>query len=169
MFYALVHYPKVNTLRINEFRKLYDPQIKFIGPHITLMFPVPESIGEDNIVNHLAGVLSNWEPFPIRLQGLLKSSDNYLYLLVQEGSGNIVDLHHEIYTGLLAHYQKEDVPFVPHLTLGFFGENVDKYPKALEEAKRLNLDFRSLLDKVHLVKINDDRSQIVWSKEFLLG
>lgn len=106
MFYALVHYPNINTLRINELRKLYDPQIKFIGPHITLMFPVPESIGEENIVNHLDNVLSNRDPFRIRLHGLLKSSDNYLYLLVHEGSANIVALHHEIYTGLLADYQK---------------------------------------------------------------
>ncbi|HVG19109.1 MAG TPA: 2'-5' RNA ligase family protein [Blastocatellia bacterium] len=169
MIYALVHYPNAGARRINAFRKKYDPQVELIEPHITLMFPVPESIGEDKLVHHLHSVLSGRQPFPIHLRGLHKSPDDCLFLLVQEGKTEIIDLHRKIYTELLADYRKEDAPFIPHVTLGVFAENLNVYDEALEEAKRLDLDYRCMLDKLHLVKANDERTQIVWSKEFSLS
>ncbi len=168
MFYALVHYPNVDTQPINLLRKRYDPQVDLIEPHITLMFPVPESIGENNLVSHLHSVLDGWQPFPIHLQGLQKSWDDYLFLMVEEGNAAIIGLQSEIYTGVLADYRKEDRPYVPHLTLGAFAKNANEYAEALEEARRLDLDYRCVLDKVHLVKVNDERTQIVCSKEFSL-
>ena len=168
MVYALVHYPSIDTRRIQLLRKKYDPQADFIGPHLTLMFPVRESVGEDNLARHLRGVLGGRRPFPIRLQGFQKSWDGYLFLMVREGGADMTDLHGEIYTGLLADYRKEGVPFVPHLTLGAFAGGENESAAALEEAERLDLDYRCVLDKVHLVKINDERTRIVWSKEFSL-
>jgi hypothetical protein len=38
MFYAVVHYPNIDTYLINQFRKMYDPQCHLIEPHITLVF-----------------------------------------------------------------------------------------------------------------------------------
>jgi 2'-5' RNA ligase len=168
MIYALVHYPSIDTRRIQLLRKKYDPQFDLIGPHLTLMFPVPESVGEDNLVLHLSSVLSDRRPFPVHLRGFQKSWDGYLFLMVQEGGADMTGLHGKIYTGVLADYGKEDAPFVPHLTLGAFAGNEHEYAVALEEAKRLDLDYRCVLDKVHLVKINDERTRIVWSKEFSL-
>jgi 2'-5' RNA ligase len=134
------------------------------------MFPVPESIGEHNLVHHLVSVLSGRQPFPIHLQGFQKSWDDYLFLMVQEGSADIIDLHRKIHTGVLADYRKEAIPFVPHLTLGVFAKNANEYAKAVEEARRLDLDYRCVLDQAHLVKVNDDGTQIVWSRVFsLLG
>jgi 2'-5' RNA ligase len=168
MLYALVNYPNLDNRRVDQFRKRHDPQVDLIEPHITLMFPVPESIGEDNLVNHIERVLRDRQPFPIHLQGLQKSWDDYLFLMVQEGKADIAGLHSEIYTGVLTDCRKPDLPYVPHLTLGEFAKKANEYPEALEEAKRLDLDYRCVLDKVHLLKINDDMTQIVWSKEFSL-
>jgi 2'-5' RNA ligase len=169
MIYALVHYPSIDTRRIQLLRKKYDPQFELTGPHLTLMFPVPESAGEDHLVRHLRGVLSGVGPFPIHLQGFQKSWDGYLFLMVQEGGAEMTSLHDEIYAGPLADYRKEDAPFVPHLTLGAFAGNKSGYAAALEEAKRLDLDYRCVLDKLHLLKLNDERTRIVWSIEFSLS
>jgi 2'-5' RNA ligase len=166
MIYALVYYPNIDTQKINQFRKKYDPQIDLIQPHITLMFPVPESIGKSFLINHIENVLSDWKPFPIHLQGIQKSWDDYLFLMIQDGSANIIGLHSKIYTGGLVDYLKKDLPFVPHLTLGMLTENIDKHPEVVEEAKRLDLDYHCVLDKLNLIKVNDDRSQIIWNKEF---
>jgi 2'-5' RNA ligase len=168
MIYALIHYPSINTRRIQLLRKKYDPQAGLIGPHLTLMFPVPDSVGEDRLVRHLHDVLRGVGPFPIHLRGFQKSWDGYLFLMVQEGGADMTALHGRIYTGPLADYRKQDVPFVPHLTLGAFADNEHGYAAALEEAKRLDLDYRSVLDKLHLVKVNDERTRVVWSKEFSL-
>ena len=169
MAYALVHYPSIDVRRIQLLRKKYDPQAELIGPHLTLMFPVPEAVGEDNLVRHLHGVLCSFRPFPIRLRGFQKSWDGYLFLLVQEGCAEMTALHGRIYTGPLAEYREEGVPFIPHLTLGAFGDDEERYAAALEEAERLDLDYRSVLDRLHLVKVTDERTRILWSKEFSLS
>jgi 2'-5' RNA ligase len=146
----------------------YDPQFELIEPHITLMFPVSESIGKAKLVHHLEGVLSRWQPFPVHLQGLQISADDHLFLLIQEGHVNIDRLHDEIYTGLLTEYRRRDVLFVPHLTLGVLNKDSDKRNRVLQEANCLGIDHFCTLDKLHLVQVNDDRSKIVWSKEFAL-
>jgi 2'-5' RNA ligase len=95
------------------------------------------------------------------------TSDNSLFLLVQEGNSEIIRLHDELYTGVLAEFHRDDLPFVPHITLGSFGEE-EHCRHALHEAEQLGFEYMSLLDRVHLVKVNAERSQIIWSKEFLL-
>ena len=168
MIFAVVHYPNLDTQRINQFRRRYDPQVDLIEPHITLLFPVPESIGEKNLVDHLESVLRGWQAFPIHLRGLQRSSDDYLFLMIQEGKADIIGLHNEIYTGVLANFRKGELPYLPHVTLGVFGKDANEYSEALAAANRLDLDYRSVLDKIHLLRINDDRTRILWSKEFSL-
>ena len=168
MFYALVHYLDIDTSRINRLRKRYDPQVTLIEPHITIVFPVPESVGEEQLVSHVDRVLRGWRSFPIRLKGLLQSLDNYLFLLLADGTLDIIRLHDELYTELLSPYLRKDIPFVPHVTLGAFGENAVLCRQALSEAEPMDLDYQSRVDRLDLVKINDDRSGIGWSKVFLL-
>ena len=104
-----------------------------------------------------------WKPFPVHLLGLQESHDGYLFLTVREGSSDLVELHRNIYTGPLRPYLREDIPFVPHLTLGAFSDRASK------EAKILDLDLRCELESLHLVRLVDDRSQILWSKELFLS
>jgi 2'-5' RNA ligase len=185
MFYALVHYPNIDTRCINEFRRKYDPHFDLIEPHVTLVFLVPESIGEANLVSHIEDVLRHWQHFPIHLKGLQKAWDHWLFLILAEGNDSTIRLHRELYTGILAAYRREDIEFVPHLGLGLFARqdagydirnprevplDVEKYSQALREAQELSLDYHCEIDRLHLVKINDDISKLVWSKEFpLLG
>ena len=183
MPYALVHYPNIDTKRINEFRRKYDPHFDLIEPHITLIFLLPESVGEANLVSHLENVLQHCQPFPIHLQGLQKAWDHWLFLILGEGKDSVTRLHRKLYTGTLASYRREDIEFVPHLGLGLFATqdagydirnpqevplDVEKYSQAVKEAQQLGLDYHCVIDRLHLVKINTDISRIVWSKEFPL-
>jgi len=166
MLYALVHYPAVELGHINRLRSMYDPQFHLIAPHITIMFPTPDSIGERNLVSHIEGVLHRWESFPIRLKGLQQSWDEHLFLLLNKGEGDVIRLHDEIYTGLLSEYRDEAPPFIPHVTIGVFTGKNEEYAQALKDAEQLKLNYECMLDRLHLIKIDDERSQIVWSKEF---
>ena len=136
MIYALVHYPKIDTRLIDQLRQKYDPQFGLIDPHITIMFPVRDSIDGNSLVSHLENVLSDCRPFPIRLQGLQRSWDDCLFLLVRDGSSEIVRLHNRIYSGVLAGYKNTDIKFVPHLTLGAFGKDADRYVPPLATVRR---------------------------------
>ena len=167
MVYALVHYPAIDTRHIDALRRKYDPQVDLISPHITLLFPVPDSIGESSLVSHLEHVLSHSPSFPIHLRGLEQSADHYLFLVLQEGRAEVIHLHDRIYTGVLAPYLRTDLPYVPHVTLGAFDDG-ELCSQALGDVERDRLNYECVLDRLHLVKINEDRSLIVWSKEFLL-
>src|SRR4051812_37708394 len=76
MFCALIHYLSIDTVNINQLRRKYDPQVDLIAPHITIVFPMRESIGEQRLVSHIEKVLLEWKPFPIHLKGLYRSWDN---------------------------------------------------------------------------------------------
>jgi len=49
MFYALAHFPDIDTAKIDRLRKKYDPTYGLIGAHVTVVFLVPASIGEKNL------------------------------------------------------------------------------------------------------------------------
>ncbi|MEH2062920.1 MAG: 2'-5' RNA ligase family protein [Nostoc sp.] len=169
MSYALVHYPNINTEDINQIRQKYDPQVDLIDPHITLVFPTIESINKKNLILHIDSILSKWKIFSICLKGLQKSWDEYMFLMVEEGKVDMVKLHNELYTGILAEYFRENLPFVPHLTLGKFTKDTDKFLQVLEEVQHLDLNYRCFIDKVNLINIDDKQRSIIWSKEFVLG
>ncbi|HRW07373.1 MAG TPA: 2'-5' RNA ligase family protein [Caldilineaceae bacterium] len=168
MVYALVHYPKINTEQIDLLRQKYDPQYSLIAPHITIVFPIAEPLNEDLLIRHMENVLQYHSTFSVQLRGLEKSWDDYLFLLVQEGKKAVIALHQALYTQILAPYFSGDMQYVPHLTLGRFNGDLDKYAAAYDEAVGLDLSFTVQFDRVHLVKVNSTMSQIDWSKEFLL-
>ena len=69
MVYVLVYYPQLDSglaQSIHEIRREYDPTVRLIKPHVTIMFPTPASVGELQLISHLQSVLSDWSPFEIR-------------------------------------------------------------------------------------------------------
>ena len=168
MSYALVHFLTVDTRQIDELRRKYDPQVDLIAPHITIVFPVPDSLGKSPLVSHVVKVLRDSKQFSISLQGLEQSWDNCLFLLLQEGRTEVIRLHDDLYTGILTPFIRRDIPYVPHVTLGAFANDAKRCSDALRDSKRLGLRYRWVVDRLHLVKVNDDLSRITREEEFLL-
>lgn len=168
MIHALVHYPDIDNQKINRLRRKYDPQFNLIGPHITIIFPVSDSIERQELIGHVREVLRNFKPFVVNLNGLEKSCDDYLFLLLQQGAGEVLRLHEAMYTGILAPHRQSNTPFTPHVTLGKFGDDPNGFSEAMEEAGDLNLDYNFRMDRVHLIRVNDERTKIEGSTEFLL-
>lgn len=171
MFYALVYYPDIDVEHLNQIRRKYDPTVDVIDPHITIMFAVPESIGEQQLVDHLDSILDAWQPFPIRMCDFHRSSDHWLFLTLSDGKSDVVNLYRSIYTDILADFRRHDIDFVPHLALGLFIKDNEQYdwnnPResdfdehsfslAMRETEGLNLDITCLVDKLHLVKVANE-------------
>ena len=181
MFYALVYYPDLDETSLDAFRRKHDPYVDLIAPHVTFVFPVPDSVGEENLTGHIGRVLSGWEPFDIHLAGFDKSWDHWLLLLLKEGNKRVIRLYEQLYTGILAPHLREDLEFIPHVALGYFGTQPydpnnpqarawDKtaYQKALEEAKGLGLDSWHRVDKLTMVNLTHDFTKSWNIKEFCL-
>lgn len=184
MYYGLVHFPNIDTELIDHVRKKYDPTVDMIEPHITVMFPISDDIDEIELIDHISSILNKWNAFSIQIRGLIKSWDHWLFLTLEQGNDDVVRLNRDIYSGMLAKYQREDIEFIPHISLGLFTEHNDnydfndpkkmnldshKYEVALKEVESLNLDFHTDFTKLHLIKINDSFTNISKGKAFYLN
>ena len=184
MPYGLVYYPNFEIVGLDEIRRRHDPTADLIEPHMGVMFLIPNSVGEGTVVRHLEGILKRLQPFAIRFHGLTKSWDHWLFLTLQEGNAEVLLLYDDIYSGPIARYRYDDVEFIPHVAIGLFAKNPDGYdhqdPKALEldeqcytealaEAESLGVDVRRVLDNLHLIRFDDELSQIVSAREFRVG
>ncbi|NIM49263.1 MAG: hypothetical protein GTN78_19790 [Gemmatimonadales bacterium] len=168
MHYALVFYPVVDGRLIDKLRRRYDPTVDVIEPHVTVLFPVPDRVGEVELVDHIQSVLDGHGPFEVRLGGFRKSSDHWLLLTLREGNQTVKELYRSLYSGILSEFRRDDIEFVPHLGLGLFlkeGARYDpwspresdfaaaEYESALQEAKALRVDYSTNVQTLHLVTI----------------
>ena len=184
MPYGLVYYPNFDIAGLDEIRRRHDPTVDLIAPHLGIMFLVPDSVGDGNVVRHLEGILKRWQPFPIRIHGLTKSPDHWLLLMLQEGNAEVLQLYDEIYSGPIASFRRNDIEFIPHVAIGLFAKNPACYdhqdPKALQlneqsyaeavaEAESLGVDVRCVVGKLQLIRFNDELSQIVSTRELRIG
>ena len=182
MYYALVHFPAIDTARIEAFAARYNPW-PTLRPHFTLIYPVPEEIGEAALSAHIAGVLRAWRPFPIHIAGFHLSWDYWLFLTLQEGREEMVRLHDALYDGPPAPYLLRDIAFVPHISLGLFARqpgaydpfapqrlelDTARYEAALREAQALDLDYHAVVDRLTFIKLTRDLTHTELVREFAL-
>jgi len=169
---------------IASFRRAHDPTVDLVGPHLTLVFPVPASIGRDVFREHVRDVVARTRPFDIRLRGLEKSWDHWLFLLVAEGRDELIALHDALYTGILRPHLWTEQPYVPHVGLGLFVDERDadhllevrprrldrvRFEEALREAEALELDYVGPVDGVHISGLDEGLSHITRLEELPLG
>jgi 2'-5' RNA ligase len=169
---------------IGSFHRTHNPTADLIGPHLTLVYPVPASTGRDAFLGHVRGVVSGTPPFDIRLRGLEKSWDHFLFLLVTEGREEVVALHDGLYTEILRPHLWTDRPYVPHVTLGLFAKERDahdllelrprsldrtRFEEALREAEAMDLDHRCRVDAVHIFGLDEELTHITPLEELPLG
>lgn len=169
---------------IGSFRKAHYPTSHLLEPHLTLVFPVPAAIGMDVISGHVRGVASRTRPFDIRLAGLGKTWDHWLFLAVEEGREKVIALHDALYTGILVPHLWTDEPYIPHVGLGHFAEEGDtrdpltlrprafdraRFDEARQEAEALQLDYTGRIDSVHIFGLDEDLTHVSRLEEVALG
>jgi 2'-5' RNA ligase len=172
MHFSLVYFPDVGVDTLNRIRRKYDPTFELVPPHVTIIFPVPESVGEARLLEHIKTILRGSRAFPVRFRGFEKSPDHWLFLKVQDGKVEFVQLFESMHTGPLAEFRRADVTFLPHVGLGLFvrkdvqydmfaaprADDLDEssYRQALKEAEAEHIDLRTNVSTLHLVQLEDD-------------
>lgn len=141
-----------------------------LAPHVTLVFPLSD-ITEDELVAHV-GALVTGQPtidFVLRSSLLVKddSSDNYYVLLVpDEGFSSIVRLHDKLYTGLLTSRLRLDLPFIPHVTIGF-SSDILGCKSVVDELNNADL---ALEGKIACLDVVRKEAETAWTvRRFVLG
>ena len=175
MYFGLVHYPQITHQGFQSFRNKYEPYSHLLPEHVTFIHPVPVNIGREKLERHIEVVLSKWKPFKVHFCLLEKTWDHWLYLGAKEGHNQVVDLHDQLYKGILNPFHRKDLPFYPHIGLGLFSReaydfdnpsaeltlDVQKYNKARQEFEDLKIDIWCTIDRLTLVEITSNYTECV--------
>ena len=120
---AVVAYPILDQHSldwIESIRIRHDPLASRIRPHFTLVFPVDESPGD--ITDEIARACLRHRPIPFVIRSALSTRDvihggAHVFVVPDEGRDDIAQLHDELYAGVLRPHLREDIAFVPHITI----------------------------------------------------
>ena len=182
MYLALVYFPQIDHEGFHDFRNRYEPYAGLLREHLTFIFPVPETIGQEKLGSHIEEVIKRWPPFKVHFCHLMKTVDHWLFWTPGEGKELAVRLHDELYTEILLPHLKTDLPYTPHIGLGLFStENYDfndpyaelkldtpRYQKARKEFEKLNIDLWCTVDQLALLRINSEFTECIELHRFSL-
>jgi 2'-5' RNA ligase len=166
-------FPKFNNMDIiDKIREKYDPLASHVRPHITFVFPFSSEIESSELKNHLNNALSSVKSFRIVLKDItpLKSFGNYLFLNIENGKDEIIEIHERLYTDILESYFPKWLKsggYYPHMTVGKI-ESEEEYKSAIEDTKEINDVFDTIVSKVS-VEIIDENEDSVIEMEIELG
>lgn len=136
MILGAVVWPDRSTIRdVNTLRQRYDPHFHLIAPHITVIFPTELPLAPAQVVERIRPSLEGVHPFtveirrlstvnhlarqyPVASECLLRypNAVNTLFLLVDRGADNLIDLKARINRAVGI-----DTPLIgypPYLTVG---------------------------------------------------
>jgi len=183
VYYCLVYFLHDNIDQINKVRFKYDPTFNVVDPHLTIIFPLPSSIGKNRIIKYIGNILKKWKPVKVKFGGLKKSWDHWLFLTLLSGESEIIRLSNHLYSGFIEKYRRNDIEYIPHVALGLFLENQSQYdlksPEQLifdektyslakSEAQSLELNFQCTIDVLDLLELNNDFTKVKTRKKFTL-
>lgn len=161
---CIMLFPQFNNMElIDRIREKYDPLADKVKPHITLVFPFNSQISSPELENHIKEIVSKISPFHLSLQKITPAKGNYLFLNVDQGKEEIIKLHQLLYQGLLADYYPKwlkDIEYLPHMTVGKI-ENEADFIKAVEETKKMDELFTTIVDKISVEIIGEEDESII--------
>ncbi|OEF99897.1 hypothetical protein BHF71_07235 [Vulcanibacillus modesticaldus] len=163
---CIMIFPEFKNMNlIDQIREKYDPLAKHVRPHITLVFPFESNIKTNELKEHLLKRLEGIKPFYLSLKGIVTSraNGNYIFLNIEDGKEKIIELHNNLYTGILEDYIPDwlrKVEYFPHMTVGNVA-NEDQYIKAIEETKNFNHVFETIVDTISVEIIDENEDSII--------
>ena len=164
---AIVIFPAfAGAAPIERLRGAYDPLADFIAPHITLVFPFTSAIATEALAAHMRRVTRDLAPFEVTLREVMGHMEEYLFLNVKRGADQLVALHDQLYSGMLATYHVPEHTFTPHLTVGRL-DSTERFALALIDARRMTAQFVVRIEEIVAYRIGEEGSRAIDCQVFL--
>lgn len=152
---------------VQAFRARHDPLALCIPPHITLLFPFEDEVGDEELVRHIEGAVQRLGSFAIGFAAPVVVDDRLIWLPVRDGEGAVAELHARLYGGIMKKHLRPEIPYRPHVTLGVAKKN--NAAELLKEAQRISLATEYRVESLILEKIGADRQSDVVATIGLYG
>lgn len=126
MSFLAISYPELSQDDfdwIQSVREEYDElQYKIVNPHFTLIFET-DRLRQREFVDHVASSVCGTPVIDFRIRTAIAvknrlSNYTYVFLVPDKGHDSILQLHNRLYTGNLSGELLEDIPYIPHITVG---------------------------------------------------
>ena len=134
-----------------------------LPPHFTFVFSL-SGMDKSTLEQHIRErVISERKvQFALRSSILVKDdNDNYFAMLVpDEGFSSIVKLHDRLYTGNLAPSLRLDIPFVPHITIGY-SPDAQACKNIVDTLNRMDFEIKGQISRLDLVEKENDQARTV--------
>jgi 2'-5' RNA ligase len=159
--HAVVGYPVLqdaDRLWIESVRARHDPQAARLPAHVTLVFPA--ALALDTIVDHAATVARQTPAIPFVLRDVTAVPDvfaegGHVFLLPDEGRAEIAALHDRLYDGPLRAFLREDLPFVPHITVAASSDRA-RWEATRQEVASALRPIEGTIGSLDVLEIGDD-------------
>lgn len=143
------HYQWIDGIR-NKYPRLdYTP----LDPHFTLVFPITDNINQESVVQHIDHLMQQANPIPFAIRCAVpmpEANRSYVFLVPDEGFSKLRRLHDALYTGVLSAHLRLDIPYLPHITIGYCGDA--KLVKQIAiNINRQNIEISGIVDMLVLM------------------
>jgi 2'-5' RNA ligase len=127
MKHVIISYPKLTVADNRWIEAIRDRFQALLGvdlaPHFTFVFPM-ENIDYPALSEHVRAIVSNFGVIRFVLRCVVSYKDpisqyTYVFLIPDEGFSQIVRLHDRLYSGILHPHLRLDIPYTPHITIGY--------------------------------------------------
>jgi 2'-5' RNA ligase len=142
---------------IDEMRARHDPHARLIDAHATLVFPC--TAPADTVAAEMLTLAATTSPIAFGISGTRAVSDAFgsgahVFLLPDSSaSAAITELHDRLYQGVLRPHLRDDIPFVPHITVAGAADHDDC--RALAESLHTrSLSVRGTFAEIVLVDVD---------------
>ena len=168
MRFAVIGYPKFipNEGRLIPVTRAIYPKLIYpkFAPHFTFVFP-QGSVSAHSLIQYVQAIAVTQAriPFVIRRAEAVQdapSENTYLFLVPDEGYDAIIKLHDLLYTGVLAAELRADIPFIPHITLGYTPDAA-YCQQAADELNTKVIELRGIIETLDVIQVEGDSGQTV--------
>jgi 2'-5' RNA ligase len=155
---AVVSYPRMEEADrdwIEAIRARHDPQAHRIAAHFTLVFPVAASLAA--LSEEVAAIVEEHPPISFTVRAARAYPDvvaegGHVFVVPDEGRMQITRLHHCLYEGLLTPHLRQDIPFVPHVTVAAY-KDLHSCEALAEELTAAGRTITGVLDTVDVLEL----------------
>jgi 2'-5' RNA ligase len=162
MALSVVSYPLLGEAVfewIDSMRNVY-PELEHdpIPPHITFIFPTGH-IHEDTLIDHVEVIAQSFALIPFFIRYAMPvwdaiSERGYVFLPPDEGFSDISLLHDALYSGPLDPLLRLDVPYIPHLTLGYI-DDMNYVKRVCDDINANAFEIEGMIQKLDVLFIGD--------------
>lgn len=164
MALVVVAYPDITQESrdwIDAIRARHDElYYRVIEPHFALLFPV-HNIPAEDLVQHVRTHCSEFDVIHFELRCAICISDAFsdyihVFLVPDTGFASVARLHDALYTGILAHELRLDIPFIPHIGVANSREPA-KTKKLVDELNATPFSIQGTISTLDVASYTDNR------------